>query len=393
MTNNRILTAPLIASFAAIAVCDLAFGLTLQLQPLLMEARGIPAWLIGTIVAAGPLGILIFGSYMPRIIARFGARQVAAGAMITLATTMLLFKVITPLWAWFALRFIFGIATSALFVVSETWAVTMATDENRGRVMGIYSSILTVTFGIGPLLLPYTGITGWTPWLMCAFVILLGLIPLKFVGHTDFNQGEEKGHVLDVLKRQPLMFVCALTCILFDGMLISFFTIFATRSGVPLAQASSMLGISIIAGVLFYYPLGMLADKWSRNGVVIGSSVITVVLALAIVPLLKTIFIWPVLMLFVAMGFGGYIMTLAAIGSAFTGKDIIAASAAITSLWGIGGLLGPPICGRLIDYFGANALPYTLAGLHLFLLIVLACNGFKVMRDLQNPSTPAMTPQ
>ena len=75
--NKNILNGTLIAALATVGVCDIAFGLTLQLQPLLMEARGIPAWLIGLNTASGACGILLAGPFLPRIIARLGGKRVA----------------------------------------------------------------------------------------------------------------------------------------------------------------------------------------------------------------------------------------------------------------------------------------------------------------------------
>ena len=64
----------LIAAMATVGVCDVAFGLTFQLQPLILEAMGIPAWIIGINAAMGPLGILLIGPFLPRIIAGFGGK-------------------------------------------------------------------------------------------------------------------------------------------------------------------------------------------------------------------------------------------------------------------------------------------------------------------------------
>ena len=60
----------LVAAIATIACCDIAMGLTLQLLPLLMERGGHPAWMIGANTAMGPIGILMAGPFLPRVIGK-----------------------------------------------------------------------------------------------------------------------------------------------------------------------------------------------------------------------------------------------------------------------------------------------------------------------------------
>ncbi len=148
----------LIAAIAAVGACDIAMGLTLQLLPLLMERQGLPAWLIGANAAMGPIGILMAGPFLPRIIGNMGTRLAVYVAVATMVAVLIALKLSPTVWLWFPLRFIFGVAAGVLFTVSEAWVLTFAGDGNRGRVMSIYTSVLAVTFSVGPLILPWTGI-------------------------------------------------------------------------------------------------------------------------------------------------------------------------------------------------------------------------------------------
>ena len=64
----------IVAAIATVACCDIAMGLTLQLLPLLMEQRSVPAWIMGLNAAMAPLGILLAGPFLPRIVARVGSK-------------------------------------------------------------------------------------------------------------------------------------------------------------------------------------------------------------------------------------------------------------------------------------------------------------------------------
>ena len=373
-------TGNLIAAIAAVGACDIAMGLTLQLLPLLMEKQGIPAWLIGVNAAMGPIGILMAGPFLPRVLGNIGTKR-AVYIVVALMILILLAIKASPFWAWFPLRFLFGIAAGALFTISEAWVLTFASDRNRGRVMGLYTSVLAVTFSVGPLILPWTGIDGWLPWLIGIVCIALSILPLGFVKveGAEFKQTEGGGFFAFVRKAPLLLFaVCAAT--LFDNVFIAFFTIFGLRHGLELEVASRILGFGIIGNVLLFYPMGWLADHWSRRGVVILTACLTIVLALSLIVFINHWLIWPIVILLSANAFGVYVVALATMGDSFKGPDVIAGSAAFAAMWGIGGLIGPPIAGAAIDTFGINAMPVTLAAFYVILLAGLAISGGQLVR-------------
>jgi ribose/xylose/arabinose/galactoside ABC-type transport system permease subunit len=50
-------------------------------------------------------------------------------------------------------------------------------------------------------------------------------------------------------------------------------------------------------------------------------------------------------------------------------------------MWGVGGLVGPPIAGLAIDLFGIDAMPVTLAMFYVVLLIGLLISGGRLVRE------------
>lgn len=372
----------IVASLATVGACDIAFGLTLQLIPLLMHERGWPAWTIGLNSAMGPIGILLAGPFLPRIIGRVGTRRMVLIIIGVLVVSLAAISSL-PVWMWFPLRFVFGLSTGSLFVVSEAWILSAATSENRGRVMGIYTSLLSVTFATGPLILPWTGIEGFLPWGIGIACILLAMLPLAFVKVTDddFRTHEGgSGSFFGFVGRAPMLLCAIAAATLFDNVLIAFFTIYGISHGLDLAVASRVLGIGIIGNVLLSYPLGWLADHWSRKAVLFLSSAITVALSLGLLMTITHWSIWPLMMVLAPMAFAPYVVSLATMGDAFKGPDLMAGTAAVAAMWGVGGLIGPPVAGAAIDLVGIDAVPVTLAAIFVLLLVLLFATGGKLVR-------------
>jgi MFS family permease len=372
----------LVAAIATIASCDIAMGLTFQLLPLLMEARGVPAWVMGLNAAMSPLAILLAGPFLPAVIARFGSKTVVNTVIVVILATLLSFKLFESLAAWFAIRFVFGIAAGTLFTVSEAWILSFAETGNRGRIMAVYTSILSVTFAIGPAIVPLTGIDGWMPWLIGMVSVGLSALPLSFVEVSEASFRDNRGGSFRrFVGRAPLLLCAVATATIFDGILLSFFAVFGLRSGLDVQTVSWVLAAGIIGNVLMQYPFGVLADRWSRTGVIAATAAITVVLCLAMIWAVTSWLIWPVVIVAGSTAFAVYTISLTILGDSFEGPDLIAGSAAFAAMWGVGGLVGPPITGAAIDAFGVNAMPVTLAAIYAILLVGLVLSGGRLVRS------------
>jgi MFS family permease len=371
-----------VAAIATVACCDIAMGLTLQLLPLLMEQRSVPAWIMGLNAAMAPLGILLGGPLLPRIVSRFGSKRIVYVSIVMIIATLAAFKLFPGIWAWFAIRFVFGLSAGTLFTISEAWILSGADDGNRGRVSGLYTSVLAITFSVGPLIIPLTGLDGWMPWLIGMACVAMSAIPLTLLRVSeDAFQHQEGSGFLAFVRRAPLLLFAVGTLTFFDAVMLSFFPIFGLRSGLSVGQVTLILGVAIIGNALMQIPIGLLADRWSRLGVIMLSAIVTALLSLAMIWTINSWLIWPVMLILGTAAFAIYTIALAILGDNFTGPDLIAGSAAFAAMWGIGGLLGPPIAGVATDAFGIDAIPLTVCLIYVLLLICLAFTGGNFVRS------------
>jgi MFS family permease len=374
--------ADLVAAIATIAACDIALGLTFSLLPLILEQRGVPAWLIGANAAMGPLGIACAGPFLPRIVRRFGGRPVVFASIAVICLALACFKLFPSLAAWFVIRFLFGIAAGTLFTVSEAWILSITDPGSRGRIMGLYTSILSISFAVGPLIIPHTGIEGWMPWLIGGGCVVASVVPFFFVRASDEAfRSEDGGGFLGFLTRAPVLLAAVLAVTIVDGIILSFFQIWGLRHGVGLTEISTLLGLAIIGNALVQYPVGFLADRWSRTGVITVSAAITAVLSVALIWAVEGWALWPVTLIVGSSAFAAYTVSLAVLGDKFQGPDLIAGSAAMAVMWGVGGIAGPPLAGIAVDTFGIDAVPISLAMPFVILLALLALTGGRLVRE------------
>ncbi len=370
----------LLAAVATIAVCDVAFGLTFPLLAILLEQRSVPAWIIGLNSAMSPLGIIVAGPFIPRAVKRFGAQRLAYATIAGIALLLIGFKVFPSLAAWFVLRFAFGIIAGTLYTLSEAWIVQFSEGPNRGRIIGIYTSVVSITFSAGPLIIPYVDVNGWTPWILGTAMVLVAGIPLLFLNVADDFGPESKGGFLGFIGRAPLLLFAVCTLTMFDAVMLSFFIIYGLRNGLGVERASWALGVSIAGNALLQYPIGMLADRWSRVTIMWLAGGVSVAMAAMLPFAITSWLLWPVAFVIGTSAYAIYTAALTILGDEFKGADLLSGSAAFAAMWGVGGIIGPPLVGVALDAFGVGAFPFCLAAIYVALLALLFGSGGKLVR-------------
>ena len=170
------------------------------------------------------------------------------------------------------------------------------------------------------------------------------------------------------------------TMTLFDSVMLSFFPIYAVRMSLDLASAAWLLGAAVAGAAMFQLPIGWLADRWSRRGVIWLATVGTCMLALAMPVVIKTWLIWPLAVVLGTCAYALYSLALVALGDRFKGPMLVAGSAAHAAMWGIGGIVGPPVTGWVFSAAGHETLPYVLAAPYMVFAVCLAVSGGHLVR-------------
>ena len=369
----------IIAACSAITVFGFAFGMTYPMLSLMLESRGVSANMIGINSAMMPVGILLFSAVIPRAARRYGARQVAIIAAITSAILILCYKQFDSLGAWFIIRLFHGMSLSTLFVLSEAWIVGFADNHHRGKVVAIYSAVLSASFGAGPALVSLIGIEGWMPFLIGAGVIMVGIIPLSLIQETSLQdkQKNDTSSVLSFMPKAPVLLICVLAFAIFDAATLSLLPVYGLQFDLGLATSANLLAALIIGNTVLQFPIGWLADKYSHRLVLLGCAAVSGVLLILLPYVMATHWMWPVIVFAGAAGYGVYTVSLASLGTRFEGNELISGSAAFAVMWGVGALIGSVSSGWSMTLFGPNGLPVHLALVYFTIAIMLGIRGLQ----------------
>jgi len=353
----------LIAACAAITVFGFPLGLTYPLLSLILEDRGVSSELIGLNGAMMPLGILLFSIMIPLVTKRFGERNVAIVAVLVTAVTILAYKQFDSLSAWFFIRLIQGMSISVLFVLSEAWIVGFSGDQHRGKIVAIYGTVLSASFGIGPLIISIIGIDGWLPFILGTIIVLIGVTPLFFLQleKKPASDHAKKSSVFSFAFKAPMLLACVFTFSLFDAAILSLFSVYGMKVGLSLSDSANLLTVLILANVFFQLPIGWLADHYSHQRLLFYCALMAAISLFVLPTLIGSLMMWPTLVIIGASGLGLYTIALISLGDRFTGTELIDGMSAFSVIWGIGALFGSVMGGWAMVEFGPHGLPVSLA--------------------------------
>jgi MFS family permease len=356
---------------AAVSVFAIAQGLSYPLFTFLMQKQGLPPATIGLSAAMTPLGIVTCSPLIPRLARRLGPLALAIGCCLVACTLYLAAGSLQNGFAWFALRFLIGMAIDPLYVISETWLIQLAPPSKRGRFVSFYTAVVGAGFAAGPLTLLIVGTDGWAPFAIgaCAF---LGCALALFLGGSrlpSWESGHDAPSIGSFLHLAPTLLLAVAVTAGFEQAMLALLPVYGAAYRIVEATMSALLTVMIAGNIVLQYPIGMFSDWLSPRKVMVGCAAATVALCVVLPAAISTPLIWPVLFVIGATSYGIYTSALIELGSRFTGQALIAGNSAFALMWGMGGIVGPPGAGSAMQALGPQGLPLVLGAMCLVLVV------------------------
>jgi MFS family permease len=371
--KERIPWAAMAGIIATITVFALAQGLTYPLLSFILERKGTTPALVGLSAAMTPLGFILSAPFIPALARHAGAARLAVLCSILAAPTLAAIAWTQDVWAWMPLRFLLGVFANPLYVISETWLISITPAPRRGRIMGLYSSVVSGGFAIGPLSLGMVGTQGWPPFLIgivaflvCGLIVLAAVPRLPKMPHED--QATSVGGFVALA---PLLLFAVLTAAAFEQILMSLFAVYGAALGSTEGRTTSLITCFVAGNAVLQILLGRVAERFSAARTMLFCALASLAGCLLLPAIFHSWLVWPLVFAWGGVSFGIYTMSLIQLGERFTGQALIAGNAAFALVWGIGGIVGSPATGLAMQWVGHQGLPLLLGLLCCVLAVFL----------------------
>ena len=332
--------------------CEL--NAVLMLRPLMtlrLAARGEAAWIIGLFGAALYSAIFVVTPFAAACTRRLGLRATFVLTGSAPLTAVALILVTARLEAWFLAATVLGLFGGLRWVAAEAYVAQAAPSARRGVVIGAFETMVGACFVTGPLLIAATGIDGTRPLLICAGLLMLGIVCL--VGLPPLaTHGADRSRVafLRLAHERPLLLVAALIGGMLESAPSTFLPVAGLAAGLSAGAAAALVAVFGAGGFLCQVPIGYYADRAPLAGLLRLCLWGVLAGGVALWPAAQ----WPVLLWGVALVWGAaaggiYTLAMITIGHAYSGVAMVGATAALVFAYSAGGALGPALAGLAVE--------------------------------------------
>ena len=357
----------LAAVIASISIVGVTFGLTSPLLSVLLERQGYSYTMISLNTAMGAAGSIAIAPLLPALARRFGTARLVLASIAMILLSLALLPVFPNIWVWFALRFVYGMGGGALFVLSEAWINQIITDAQRGRVLGLYITILSLGIAVGPVLLNAVGTVGPAPFVLGVAVVAAGAIPLVLARRSaPAVTTRPSTFVFRYIRMAPSGTLAGLVLGMIESTALYLLPLYALRRGLEGDDAVLPVTVFVAGAVAIPLFFGWLADRIDRHTVlaaaatVAGLSVATYLFVSA-----GSVWFWIATFIWGGSATAVYAVGLTLLGQRFSGANLVAASALLVAMYSLGSLTGPIVTGAAMDAWGVGAFPIFAAAVAL----------------------------
>ncbi len=362
----------------AVTLAGVTFGITMPLSTLTLKSWGIGSAMIGFSAAMPAIAAVLITPFLPKLINYFGQVITIRFCLVLEAVCIFCLPFFPNITSWLFLRFFIGVGATGIWLMSEIWINGYANDKNRGKIIAIYSSLLSAGFIIGVLLVSIIGIESNIAFYVAAGIVAMAAIPMWNITPLPIDDMDEDIAFWDHMFSEPGLMGSSWMMGFLYAATASLLPVFALQFDLNYAQSSRTVAW-LGSGELFLPLLvGWLADRMNKRKLMIYISLLTV----AMLSLLPFIFPSPLLRLAVLFVLGGAIMSfyslgLTMLGQQFKGSLLASANASFIFFLCLGEIFGPPVIGAAMDFFGTYAFGWSMALFSIIYLLVFISLGRK----------------
>jgi MFS family permease len=375
--------------YATIVLLGIAYGTSIAVLAVHLDAHGIPKLAMGGLAAAFALGIVTFSIPVGAIVQRFGAKKTLAVALAGYAICVTSFPFLSTLFGLSVARFFDGAFSVGIWVAAETALLSRSDRSNKGLVMSLYAISLALGYVVGPVLAAVVvGVFGTAGTFVIAgglavvaiAVVLIALAPdvagaSSAHGEASDEAPAARSTAFEVFWRTKTSCFATFSYGYFQASVVLFLPLYLIGSKNVPAERTILVTAFFAAGMLVMSTwAGRLGD---RHGHLLVMRVLATIGGLMVASfVLLPSFPLMCVAVFVA---GATLASISPVSLALQGvvtpkAELGRANSFYNAAYAAGMLVGPPISGLLFTRWGGAAMLFHLAALWAgFVALTVVC--------------------
>lgn len=372
--------------FFAVGLIMVGNGLQGSLLGLRATLEGFTTLETGLVMSAYYGGFLVASVMLPRLITDVGHIRVFAGFASIASTTVLLHALYPAPLVWLFMRFLTGFTLAGLYVVAESWLNSAASNVNRGRILALYMATTYACLAAGQYLLAFSDPASFRPFIVISILVSLALVPISLTrAVTPQLEVIERVGVRELYALSPLGLVACLMVGISQGGLLGMGAVYGKLIGLDTADIALLMSLPYVLVVVVLFPVGMISDRLDRRWLMVALNLLVAACALAAAAVGASHLGWLVVLFALYGGLSApvYSIAVAHANDSLRQEKMLAASAQLVFVFGVGSIFGPLAAGLAMDLFGAPAFFVLGAAAH------VAVVAYALYRMRMRPPVPA----
>lgn len=352
MLNNDIVKNNLIVALLGIAIAGIGFGLVTPVAVILLEGNKTPGYITGIVTMIGYFAIFVFSPYAGKLYDKYNLKHILIIGMILWSLGAIGHVFWRNIFILFIVKIIMGVGGTLVFIGTEVLINYCSNDNNRGKNIGLYATLLSAGIAIGTLLIWTVKIADYLPFILGTFVMIIVIIFIQFkFNNLHLGNSKRQNKTLFKFNNMPILGVfSAFIYGLFESSVVVAVPMYALRFGFSQNEVSYFLASFVIGGIVLLYIISRITDFYSKYNVILLISFL--LSALFLFPIYNNSFIFLLILLFFI---GGIIPAFYTVGLSYTAEKVDSINIALANsyyimMYGLGTLVGPVFGSLLVDF-------------------------------------------
>ncbi|TRO48594.1 MFS transporter, partial [Candidatus Bathyarchaeota archaeon] len=262
----------------------MGLGIVSPILPNYASDLGATGVMIGLIYSAFSVSRAALQTPVGRFADSYSKKRIIVIGLAAYTVTSILYTFVSSPESLIAVRFVHGVGSAMVMPVAMAYAILLTPRGQEGRYMGYMNTALFSGFAAGPLLGGYLYENFSIDVVfraMSALVFLSLVLTVLFVpeeGSLGLQRERPRVSFRRILTNRKLagIFVYRAVNALGRGTIMGFLPLFAVQTlGISGSVIGLILSMGIFANAVLQTPMGVLADRYDRNLLLIAGGLIS----------------------------------------------------------------------------------------------------------------------
>jgi predicted MFS family arabinose efflux permease len=357
--------------YATIFLLGVAYGSSLSVTPLHLEAVHFSKREIGTLAAWFASGIALFSLPAGALVRRISAKYTLVGCLIAYSIAVAAFPFQLTYVGAGAVRAIDGASSVGVWVACETVLLARSDTKNKALVMSLYGMAIAIGYvvgsGVARVLAPHTSYRAVFLFASCLAIVALVLVAIGI--DRSAAVPKEEGTRTDI-KTGKLLWRIKTSCLAtfsygyFQASVVLFLPLYLVHDKSVRSEDTILMTALFAGGMLLFSSIaGKIGDAIGHLRTMTMLAVVGFTMILGFVFLSS----WPLMCVAIFVA-GASLASLSPVSLALQGhiadpRDYSRANALYNASYALGMLIGPPISSMIFEGPGGPAMLYHFAAM------------------------------